>query len=75
MIDPGDILEPTLEEAKRLLEEMRQTKDLEQRKTQSEVLRNLCQSAGIFFDLLANAMDVESFPDEEDEGLFDEEED
>jgi hypothetical protein len=56
MDDPSDVLGPTLVEAKRILKEMQATKDLEKRKAQSEVLLNLCRSAGVFFDLMTNTM-------------------
>jgi hypothetical protein len=57
--DPNDVLSPTLVEAKRILKEMSETKDLETRKAQSEVLLNLCRSAGVFFDLMTNTMMAE----------------
>lgn len=59
MDDPSDVLSPTLVEAKRILKEMNETKDLETRKAQSEVLLNLCRSAGVFFDLMTNTMMAE----------------
>jgi len=62
MHDPTDILEPTLAEAKRTLQEMKKTKDLDARKLQSEILKNLCESAGVFFDLMSNAMMADDFP-------------
>ena len=65
MHDPGDILDPTMREAKRILDEMKKTKDLAQRKDQSEILRNLCQSAGVFFDFMTDTM-ASGFTDMED---------
>jgi len=63
MHDPGDILEPILAEASRVLEEMKKTKDLEKRKSQSETLKNLCESAGVFFNLMSDAMMADDFAD------------
>ena len=73
MNDPGDILEPTLREAKRVLDEMKKTKDLSQRKDQSEILRNLCQSAGVFFDFMTDTM-ASGIPDMDEDGLFEDDE-
>ncbi len=73
MYDPRDILEPTLREAKRVLVEMKKTKDLAQRKDQSEILRNLCQAAGVFFDFMTGAM-TSGIPDMDEASLFEEDE-
>ena len=70
MLDPGDILDPTMTEAKRVLDEMRTTEDLDKRATQSEILLNLCQSAGVFFDLMADAISADGFPDPDNADLF-----
>ena len=68
MIDPGDVLDPMLAEVKRVLLEMKKTKDLGQRKMQSEIVKNLCESLGVFFDTMASAMagDIPDFLDEDD---------
>ena len=71
--DPDDILEPTMREAKRILDEMSETKDLAQRKAQSEILKNLCESAGVFFELLKDTMITDDFPFMDDPIPFDEE--
>lgn len=72
--DPNDVLSPTLVEARRILKEMSEATDLETRKAQSEVLLNLCRSAGVFFDLMTNTMladlddeFMDEFVDEEDD--------
>lgn len=56
MTNPADIMEPILIETKRILEEMGRTKDLEERKTQSEIIKNLCESLGVFFDAMNGAL-------------------
>ena len=70
MNDPDDILQPTLKEAKRVLDEMRKTTDLAQRKDQSEILKNLCHSAGVFFNLMTDTMMAHGGLDMDDPGLF-----
>lgn len=69
-IEPGDIIEPTLAEAARVLSEMKKTKDLDKRKTQSEILKNLCDSAGVFFGFMSDALMADALPDPEDMELF-----
>ena len=54
MIDPTKVLEPMLAEAERVLGEMKETKDLSERKTQSEIVKNLCESLGVFFDVMTD---------------------
>lgn len=70
MSEPAELLDPIVDEAQRVLAEMKGTKDLQQRLTQSEILRNLCQSLGVFFDLMSNGIDEDDFED-----LLDDEED
>ena len=72
MIDFNDVLDPMLAEVKRVLIEMKKTKDLEQRKTQSEIVKNLCESLGVFFDTMVDAMpeDMPDFMEDDDEDDF-----
>ena len=63
MFNPDETLEPIMEETKRILKEMQQTKDLEERKSQSEILRNLCQSSAVFLDFISDAMLADGIPD------------
>jgi hypothetical protein len=69
--DPTDILDPLIAQAKRTLAEMAKTKDLAERKTQSEIVHNLCQSLGVFFSMFMDAApDPDEFPflmDDDDE--------
>ena len=69
MFDPEDVLDPMIEEIQRLLAEMKDTRDLEQKKTQSEILKNVCTSLGVFFDFMSDALegDMVDFLDEEEE--------
>ena len=52
---------------------VRKTKDLTQRREQSEILKNLCRSAGVFFDLMTDTMMANGFPDDEGHDPFGEE--
>ena len=63
MNDPSDILEPIVVEARRVLEDMKKTEDVNERLSQSKILKNLCQSIGIFFDMTSTAMMDDEFPD------------
>jgi hypothetical protein len=67
MQDPTDILDPTMQEAKRVLIEMRSTKDLARRKELSEILKNLCESVGVFFNFMTATMRANDFPDDDDD--------
>lgn len=75
--EPAELLEPLVAEAKRTISEMAATDDLEKRRMQSEIVSNLCQSLGVFFGMVAHAMDnfdEDEFFDEDDESMFCEEE-
>ena len=70
MFDPSDIMDPIMEEAKRVIVEMKETKDLQKRTSQSEILRNLCHSIQAFVDIMSAAMlanDMPEFYEGEDE--------
>lgn len=63
----SDIVDDLMREAKRVVLEMSRTKDVNQRKLQSEIAHNLCQSIGVFFNFMTNAVqsaDSESLMDE-----------
>lgn len=67
MHDPTDVIEPILREAKRTLGEMKKSKDLNDRKHQSEIVNNLCQSLGVFFDMVSNTLPELDLSEEESE--------
>jgi hypothetical protein len=75
MSNPGDVIDATMRESMRILDEMEKTKDLAQRKEQSEILRNLCQSAGVFFDLMTDVMADGYLDDDDEPELFGDEDD
>jgi hypothetical protein len=66
-------LNATILEAKSIVGEMGKTKDLEKKKVQSEILKNLCESAGVFFHFLSDALLSDDFSplDELDEDEID----
>ena len=66
---PDDTIDMILGEAQRVLIEMKKTKEIDQRKVQSEVLLNLCQSFQVFAELVTSMMDeddIDPFSDFED---------
>ena len=74
MAVPEDILDPLIDEIKDTIKEIRNTKDLEKRKTQSETLKNLCHSVGVFFDFMNDSMFADGLPDLEENPFLDEKE-
>ncbi|HCF93504.1 MAG: hypothetical protein QM518_00795 [Verrucomicrobiota bacterium] len=66
---PDDTIDMILGEAQRVLNEMKKTKAIDQRKVQSEVLLNLCQSFQVFAELVTSMMDeddIDPFSDFDD---------
>ena len=61
-MEPTQIPDSISSETQRILTEMGKTKDLEQRRLQSEIVFNLCKSLGVFFDMMSNAM-LSDIPD------------
>jgi hypothetical protein len=67
MTDPTDLLDELFTQTRRLLRDMAHTENLEERRLQSETIRNLCGSIGIFFDAMSDAMSYEDMLDFEDD--------
>lgn len=66
---PDETIDMILGEAQRVLNEMKKTKAIDQRKVQSEVLLNLCQSFQVFAELVTSMMDgddIDPFSDFDD---------
>ncbi|MDY6856336.1 MAG: hypothetical protein SWO11_16880 [Thermodesulfobacteriota bacterium] len=59
MIDPEELMGSLMTVIQKNVKELSKMKDLEQRKIQSEVIKNLCSSLAIFFDYFANTMDLD----------------
>ena len=72
MTDPTDLLDELFTQTRRLLSDMARTEDLEKRRLQSETIRNLCGSIGIFFDAMSDAMSLENMLEFEDDDEEDE---
>lgn len=68
MSDPNEIFGPVIRETVRVLKEMAKTDSLEDRKLQSEIVNNLCQSIGMFLDLMSStAIDSDYLDYDEEE--------
>jgi hypothetical protein len=71
MFDPEKLMSSLTTVVEKNIEELSKMKDVEQRRIQSEVIKNLCSSLGVFFDFIANTMDLDmmeasDFFDDED---------
>lgn len=73
MTDPSELLTPLVAETQRTLDDMAKTADLQQRQLQSEIIKNLCHSLGVFLDAMAAAQAQTQDDDLDDvfPGLFD----
>jgi hypothetical protein len=71
--EPERVIEPLMAETMRTISEMSRTNDLEQRRLQSEIVRNLCESLGVFLELMEDFIDPDEFEEfiEDDEDLED----
>ena len=69
MVGLSELLNSINAETKRVLDEMERTKDFFERKIQSEIVLNLCQSLGVFFNMATNMMDedISDFLDDDEE--------
>ena len=70
MFDPEELMSSLTTVVEKNIKELSKMKDVEQRRIQSEVIKNLCSSLGVFFDFIANTMD---FGMMEAQDLFDDE--
>ncbi len=77
--DPSELMDAIMVEARRSLQEMAGTSDLEQRRIHSETIKNLFGAMGVFFEAMNDAMSMEDmldldeqlgemFEDEDEEG-------
>ncbi len=71
--DPSEVMDLLMVETKRSLADLAATSDAEQRVLQSETVRNLCESLGVFLDAMNDAMSLENLYDfDDDEEEFEE---
>ncbi|HKL81877.1 MAG TPA: hypothetical protein VJ879_05115 [Desulfobacter sp.] len=55
-MDPDKIIDGLTKELAAELKTMSKAKDLETKETHSRIIKNLCQSLGVFFDLMSEMM-------------------
>jgi hypothetical protein len=69
MFDPTEAIEKLQAEIDRTLKEISKAKTLEEKLQLSELLNNLTESIGVYFDFLTSVMDSDSdmWDEEEDE--------
>jgi hypothetical protein len=65
LMDPDVIMTGLTKELAAELKTMSKTKDLNAKETHSRIIKNLCQSLGVFFDLMNEMMPYD--PDELDD--------
>lgn len=63
-MDPDVIIDGLTKELAAELKIMSKTKDMNAKETHSRIIKNLCQSLGVFFDLMSEMM-----PYDPDDGL------
>lgn len=63
LTDPTEVMEPIMAETERVLKEMKGTRDLDQREIQSRIVKNLCESLGVFFGAMSDALMAGDMPD------------
>lgn len=62
-MDPDKIITGLTKELSAELKTMAKTKDLDAKEAHSRIIKNLCQSLGVFFDLMSEMMPYE--PDDD----------
>lgn len=55
-MDPDKIIDGLTKELAAELKIMSKTKDIDAKETHSRIIKNLCQSLGVFFDLMSEMM-------------------
>jgi hypothetical protein len=69
MFDPTKAIEKLQDEIDRTLKEISKAKTIDEKLKWSELLNNLTESIGVYFDFITSAMDAEmdTWDEEEDE--------
>lgn len=62
-MDPDKIITGLTKELSAELKTMSKTKDIDAKEAHSRIIKNLCQSLGVFFDLMSEMMPYE--PDDD----------
>ncbi|WP_020586733.1 hypothetical protein [Desulfobacter curvatus] len=68
-MDPDVIMTGLTKELAAELKTMSKTKDLNEKEAHSRIIKNLCQSLGVFFDLMNEMMPFDPDDDLDDEGI------
>ncbi len=70
-MDPEEIIVGLTKELSAELKTMSKTKDINTKETHSRIIKNLCQSLGVFFDFMNEMMpyDPDDDDDLDDEGV------
>lgn len=70
-MDPEKIMDGLTKELLSTLKVMSKTKDVNEREVHSRIVKNLCESLGVFFDLASDIMPLDYDPDDDsdDESL------
>lgn len=66
-MDPDQIMDGLSKEINSALKAMAKTKDVNEKEAYSRIIKNLCESQGVFLELAAEMMsrDFDDVPDEE----------
>ncbi len=65
-MDPEKIMDGLAEELTNALKTMSQAKTVEEKVAYSQVIKNLCESLGVFLDAAGNALAYEDYDEDED---------
>nr|WP_320016073.1 hypothetical protein [uncultured Desulfobacter sp.] len=65
-MDPDKIITGLTKELDAELKTMSKTKDIDAKEAHSRIIKNLCQSLGVFFDLMSEMMPYEPYEPDDD---------
>jgi len=68
-MDPDVIITGLTKELTAELKIMSKTKDIDAKETHSRIIKNLCQSLGVFFDLMSEVMPFDPDDDLDNEDI------
>ena len=68
-MDPEKIMDSLSKELMLALKTMSKAKDINEKEIHSRIVKNLCESLGVFFDLASEIMPYEFDDDSDEDGL------
>lgn len=68
-MDPDKIMDGLSKELNTALKAMAKAKDVNEKEANSRIVRNLCESLGVFFNLASEMMSRDSYDDSEEEDI------